>query len=136
MDGREAFTTRVALGGAPVGAKRREGDLRTPEGDYFVCTRNERSRYHLFLGLSYPNASDADAGLTAGIISRMQRDEIARRISAGEAPPWDTPLGGAVGIHGSGAGRDWTLGCIALENSDVDRLWQACPLGTPVRIEP
>ncbi len=132
---RVVLETRVALGGV-AGHKEREGDRRTPEGDYTVCTRNDKSRFHLFLGLSYPGIADAAAGLRDGRLTREQHDQIVRSIRAGKQPPWNTPLGGEVGIHGHGAGRDWTLGCIALEDADVDVLWRHCPLGTPVRIEP
>lgn len=132
---RVILETRIALGGG-TGHKRVEGDKRTPEGDYYVCTRNDKSRYHLFLGLSYPNIRDAEAALTDGRIPRDQYDEIVRAIRAGKQPPWKTPLGGEVGIHGHGAGRDWTLGCIALEDGDIDVLWAHCPLGTPVLISP
>lgn len=134
--GREVYCARVALGASPRGPKEREGDRRTPEGEYYLCTRNDKSRYHLFMGLSYPNLGDAEAGLADGRITRAQYDEIARRVRARQQPPWNTPLGGEVGIHGAGSGRDWTLGCIALENEGVDLLWKHCPLGTPVRIEP
>ncbi len=133
---REAFSTRCAIGSSPAGHKEREGDRRTPEGDYYVCTRNEKSRFHLFLGLSYPNVRDAERALKAGRITRAEFDAISDRICAKSRPPWDTPLGGEVGIHGKGASRDWTAGCVALEDADIELLWEFCPLGTPVRIEP
>lgn len=136
VDGREVFHARVALGRSPLGHKSREGDGRTPEGDYAVCTRNDRSRYRRFLGLSYPNLRDAEAGFRAGRLTRAQRDAIAEAVRGRRRPPWDTPLGGEVGLHGGGSGRDWTLGCVALDDPDIDVLWEACPLGTPVRIEP
>jgi murein L,D-transpeptidase YafK len=136
VEGKEVFTARAALGRSSLGPKEREGDRRTPEGDYYVCTRNDKSRYRRFLGLSYPNLRDAEAGFRAGRITRAQRDAIADAVRGRRRPPWDTPLGGEVGIHGSGAGRDWTLGCVAVEDPDIDVLWKACPLGTPVRIVP
>lgn len=136
VEGKEVFSARVALGKSARGPKEREGDRRTPEGDYYVCTRNDKSRFHRFLGLSYPNLGDAEAGFRAGRITRAQRDAIEAAVRARRRPPWDTPLGGEVGLHGSGAGRDWTLGCIALDDRDVDVLWEACALGTPVRINP
>ena len=136
LQGRDVWSTRVGLGGSPEGHKRVEGDGRTPEGEYVVCTRNARSRFHLFLGLSYPGAQDAEAGARDGRIDVRERERIEKAVSSGHAPPWDTPLGGEVGIHGHGASRDWTLGCIALEDEDVELLWGLCPLGTPVRILP
>jgi hypothetical protein len=113
VQGREIFRARVGLGGAPTGHKEREGDRRTPEGEYYICTRNPRSAFHLFLGLSYPGIPDADRGLAQGMITPEQHREIVRAVREGRAPPWDTPLGGAVGIHGSGASWDWTLGWAA-----------------------
>ncbi len=127
-------TYRVALGAEPRLDKAREGDQRTPEGDFYVCTRNDRSRFHLFLGLSYPNEEDAERGLRDGLISRKQYDAIRRAQRRRARPPWDTPLGGAVGIHGGGVGADWTQGCVALSNDDMEELWLACPLGAPVTI--
>ncbi len=128
-------TFRIALGFAPEGHKEREGDGRTPEGEYYICTRNGKSRYHLFLGISYPAPRDAERGLAAGLIDAKTAARV-RAVRKPQCPPWNTPLGGAVGLHGHGAERDWTLGCIALENPDVDELWVACPLGTPVSILP
>ncbi|MCS7079999.1 MAG: L,D-transpeptidase [Chloracidobacterium sp.] len=127
-------TYRVALGAEPNLDKEWEGDQRTPVGDFYVCTRNERSRFHLFLGLSYPNAEDAVRGLRAGLISREQHDAILQAQRARARPPWDTPLGGEIGIHGGGVNTDWTAGCVALDNADIEELWLACPLGTPVTI--
>jgi murein L,D-transpeptidase YafK len=134
--GREVFACRVALGGEPVGPKRREGDRRTPEGSYTVCTRNARSRYRLFLGLSYPGPADAERGLREGAIAPAEHEAILAAAREGRAPPWKTALGGEIGIHGSGSSADWTLGCIALDDADVETLWGLCPLGTPVTIEP
>lgn len=136
QDGQVLACFPIALGSSPLGPKRLEGDGCTPEGEYYICTRNEASRYYLALGLSYPNRHDADAGLEAGVISAAcyrKIDDAQRRRAR---PPWDTALGGAIMIHGMGAGRDWTAGCIALENGDMDVLWSRCPLGTPVSIEP
>ena len=135
-DGRELLSTRVGLGSVPVGAKRRQGDGRTPEGDYYVCSRNANSRFHLFLGLSYPNGDDAERAQRAGLISAAQSRAITQAVAARQRPPWDTVLGGTVGIHGSGSNWDWTLGCIALDDDDIETLWGLCPIGTPVRIDP
>lgn len=129
-------TYGVALGADPVGTKLREGDRRTPEGVYYVCTRNAESRYHRALGLSYPGTADAGRGLRDGTITQVQHDAIVAAIEAGARPPWDTPVGGEIMIHGNGAGRDWTLGCIALEDADIAELFEAVRMGTPVEIRP
>jgi len=135
-DGGEAVKSyRCAIGGGR-GDKVREGDRRTPEGRFFVCVRNPRSKYVLSLGLSYPNAEDADRGLRDGLIRRAEHDEIRRAIRQGRQPPWDTDLGGEIMIHGCGAGRDWTLGCVALDDEDIRELYPAIPLGTEVEIRP
>jgi hypothetical protein len=135
--GRAVRAYDVALGGAPEGHKQREGDQKTPEGDYSICTRNEKSRFHLFLGISYPAPRDAERALADGRIDEATAERVAGARSPAQ-PPWNTPLGGAVGVHGNGgkAAGDWTLGCIAVEDAEVDELWLACPLGTPIRIEP
>jgi murein L,D-transpeptidase YafK len=127
---------RVGLGLAPEGDKVKEGDHRTPEGRFYVCTRNHLSKFHRFLGLSYPDETAADRGLKAGLITQAQAAAIRSAQRRGLRPPWDTPLGGIVGIHGHGAGSDWTWGCVALEDGDIEELWEACPLGTPVWIQP
>jgi hypothetical protein len=129
---RPIATYRVGLGFSPVGPKFNEGDGRTPEGELRVVTRNEKSRFRKFLGLSYPRPSDA----RGGAITPEERTAIAAAFSDGKAPPWNTPLGGAVGIHGHGAHGDWTSGCIALDNDAIDALWNVIPLGTPVTIAP
>lgn len=128
-----------SLDGEPAfdrGPKRRQGDRKTPEGDYLICTRNDKSPYHLFLGISYPNATDAEQGRAAGLIGAQQARAIAQAQRRGACPPWDTPLGGAIGLHGGGFASEWTWGCIALSDSAIEELWAVCPIGTPVRIGP
>lgn len=125
----------IVLGKCPEGKKTREGDDRTPEGLYYICTRNEKSKYHLFLGLSYPGITDAEDGMASKVIDAETFEKIINSIKEGHRPPWDTALGGTVGIHGGGTKNDWTAGCIALSNEDIEELWQYCPLNTPVLIE-
>lgn len=127
---------RVGLGFGPEGDKTREGDGRTPEGSFYVCVKNPDSRYYLSLGLSYPNKEHAARGLSSGLITRAQHDRIMNALEAQARPPWDTPLGGEVFIHGRGSGRDWTFGCVALDDRDMKELFDATPKGTPVVIEP
>lgn len=129
-------TYPISLGYSPVGDKQRQGDYRTPEGDFYVCSRNERSAFHLFLGISYPDAEAASQGLAAGLIDRHQHAAILHSQKGRACPPWNTRLGGAVGLHGGGVGSDWTWGCVALSDEAIEELWIACPLGTPVVIQP
>ena len=134
-DGQPIKQFPVVLGSSPVGAKDIRGDGKTPEGEYYVCTRNQRSKFHLFLGLSYPNVEDARKALAKGIITQNDYDSIADGHSRKVRPPWDTALGGEVGIHGHGIEGDWTAGCIAVTNDAIEELWKICPMGTPVLIE-
>lgn len=108
----------LQFGGAPTGHKQFEGDSRTPEGLYTIDARNPGSRFHLSLRVSYPNAAD--------------RAHAAR---AGRSP------GGDIFLHGQPNGfyrgripGDWTDGCIALSNEEIEELWAIVPDGTPIEI--
>lgn len=129
---RPVFRVHVGLGFAPVGNKLREGDGRTPEGELRVVTRNDKSRFRRFLGLDYPRPTDA----WPGSVTDDERAAIEHAFLEHGKPPWDTPLGGAVGIHGHGGAIDWTSGCVAVDDGAIDLLWEAAPMGTPVRIVP
>jgi murein L,D-transpeptidase YafK len=116
-------TYRVSLGGHPAGHKREEGDERTPEGVYRIDSRNARSSAHLALHVSYPDPVDA-----------------ARARARGVRP------GGLIMVHGilNGLGwlgrlhrlMDWTDGCVAVTNREMDEIWRAVPVGTPIEIRP
>lgn len=129
-------TYHIGLGLSPVGDKVRAGDRRTPEGDFYIFTKNDKSAFYLSLGLSYPNAPHAERGLRDGLINRSQYEMIIRALKAKSTPPQNTRLGGDIYIHGHGAGSDWTWGCVALENEHIRELFDAVVVGTPVRIEP
>lgn len=135
-EGRVVREYRVGLGQRPEGDKERQGDLRTPVGDYYVCVKNPKSSFYLSLGLSYPNREHAARGLRDKLITRAEHDRIVRAIERRQRPPWDTALGGEIFIHGGGSASDWTWGCLALDNPDVKELFDSLPLGTPVRINP
>jgi murein L,D-transpeptidase YafK len=128
---------RVAVGPNP-GPKQVEGDLRTPEGEYYVCLRQGRgqTRFVRALGLNYPNAADARRGLSAGRITQAQFDKIVYEVDRGRQPPWDTPLGGEILIHGKKDGRSETKGCIALEDAQILEIFPKIPLNTLVVILP
>lgn len=107
---------RIGLGGNPVGHKERRGDSRTPEGDYVIDRRNPRSSFHLSLGISYPN-----------------EDDVARARDLGVNP------GGDIFIHGRGpnhrwARGDWTDGCIAVRDREIEHIYAMVADGTPITI--
>lgn len=133
---------QIALGNNPTGTKRKQGDGATPEGDYYITHKNARSRFYLSLGVSYPNIADADEGLKSGLITQAQHQAITSAIRNKTKPPQNTRLGGDIFIHGGGTGkllnliRDWTLGCVALENDEIKELFDLIPVKAPVRIVP
>jgi len=135
-DGRILRTFPVIVGRESAGAKEREGDERTPEGEYYVCFKNPQSRFHLSLGLSYPSLADAERGLASGMISAAEYREIASAHAARRIPPWKTPLGGEIFIHGEVGERGGTAGCLAVSNQAIEELFPQVELGTPVLIEP
>jgi murein L,D-transpeptidase YafK len=119
-DGEALKTYRVALGGNPVGHKQHEGDQRTPEGTYSIDFKNPDSAYHLSLKISYPNGGD-----------------VARARNQGMDP------GGMIMIHGVGepaiwrnGQNDWTDGCIAVSNEEIEEIWELVEQETPIVIRP
>lgn len=117
------------------------GDNKTPLGEFRIGWFGRKSRYHRFLGLTYPDQEAADRALVDGRISEAQWQAIRRALQAGRVPPQDTPLGGMIGIHGVGEGDpevhreyNWTNGCVALSNEQIDRLARWVRVGTPVEI--
>lgn len=133
---RAVDTFAIGLGFMPEGQKIRQGDGATPEGEYFVCIKNPKSQYYLSLGLNYPNARDAARGLEQKLINRSQHDAIVRAEEREVCPSWSTRLGGEIFIHGRGSSSDWTLGCIALDDVNMRKLYDTVEVGTPVEIKP
>lgn len=127
---------KMVLGSSPSGDKEIEGDGRTPEGEFYVFTRNPKSKFHLSLGLSYPGREDAERGLKEGLISREEYDEIVAAIAEKRMPLQKTKLGGEIYIHGGGTASDWTEGCVALDDDEMTELFEAIPIGTKVTILP
>lgn len=129
---------RVALGQDPRRGKEVKGDGRTPVGRYYVSDKNPASQFHRFLGISYPNAEDAERGYRNGLLDAGRWADIFLANMRGDAPPSYTVLGGRVGIHGFG-GRpyvpvDWTEGCIAVSDDEIEVIYDRVPVGTPVII--
>ncbi len=121
--GKEVKSYHVALGGEPVGPKTRQGDHRTPEGFYVLDARNPKSQYYKAFHISYPNASDKAAAKKLGV-----------------------PPGGDIMLHGlpkpyAWVGKaqslhDWTDGCIAVSDEEMDEIWKLVRVGTPIEIKP
>ncbi len=126
----------IGLGPHPRGDKEKRGDGRTPEGRFFVCVKNSRSRFGKSLGISYPDPEHAKRALFEGLISVNAYRNIVLAKESKKKPPWDTALGGEIFVHGGGAQADWTNGCVALYNSDMDELFKIARIGTPVTIRP
>lgn len=137
FDGEKLIKTyKIALGFAPEGDKEKEGDGKTPEGDFYIFTKNPKSSFYLSLGLSYPNIEDAKRGLDAKLITKAEYDQIETAIKNKKMPPQKTKLGGEIYIHGNGSSKDWTWGCVALENEDIKELFDALEIGVNVKIVP
>jgi len=126
----------IGLGSQPVGDKERDGDGRTPEGDFLVLRKDPASRFNKGLVLNYPDKKHAERALFAGIISSSEFKEIAAATEHKAALPSSTKLGGQLYIHAGGAHKDWTQGAIALYNSDMEELFKIASTGTPVHIRP
>jgi hypothetical protein len=132
----------VSLGIDSVSPKRHRGDKSTPEGCYYVTCKKCKSKFYKFLGLSYPNNVDAWLGLRNRLVSSKEYLSIVNAISAGVSPPACTSLGSDVGIHGGGVYckngkyliRDWTEGCIAVNNHAMDVIYSFCDVGDMVII--
>ncbi|MFZ2726610.1 MAG: L,D-transpeptidase [Methylococcaceae bacterium] len=132
----------IAIGRGGAGLKNHRGDNITPHGDYRIGWIGEKSMFKKFLGLTYPSADDAKKALAKGVINQETHDRIIEAHERHEIPPQNTPLGGQIGIHGLGQGDirvhklfDWTHGCIALTNSQIDHLSQLVDTGTLVKIK-
>jgi len=126
----------IVLGFDPNGTKTKQGDGKTPEGDYLLVVKNPNSAFYRSIGLNYPAKPDAVRGLKDGLIDAKQKKSIDQAANAGRLPPQNTQLGGEIFIHGGGIGWDWTRGCIALKNEDMKELYEGLPEGTPVSILP
>ena len=119
----------IALGRRAIGDKVREGDRRTPEGEFYVARKVPNSKYHKALLISYPNKEDAKRGLKEGLINKIEYDKIVNSINRCQTPPQNTKLGSYLEIHGHGKGTDWTWGCVGLDNWEMDELYNFSSTG-------
>lgn len=116
------------LGSYPEGPKQRQGDRKTPEGWYRTSDKPS-SQFYAAIAVHYPNADDAERGLRQGLITQGQRDAIVASLARGQKPNQNTALGGEILIHGGGSFTDWTLGCVAMDDAEIDALRAQLPKG-------
>ncbi|MFY9905884.1 MAG: L,D-transpeptidase family protein [Terriglobales bacterium] len=121
--GKEVHSYKVALGSEPVGPKSREGDHRTPEGVYVLDSRSPNSHFYKSLHISYPNAKDTAAAKKLGV-------SPGGDIMLHGLPKKYAWLGKAHTLH------DWTDGCIAVTDEEMDEIWKLVRVGTPIEIKP
>lgn len=138
--GKLTKNVRVGLGFTPAGDKVKQGDGKTPEGVFFIPRVLPDSDYHLAFLFSYPGKDDAARAANEGIISRAEADEIITSHNECTEPSQSTGLGGAIEIHGEGGGesntRDWTAGCVALPNGEMDLLWSTMGVSDTIVVLP
>ena len=133
----------IALGREDVGPKTRAQDWRTPEGVYRIDAPARPGRFHLFIPINYPAPADARRALDEGRLSLVDYEAIVEAHDQERSPPRDTPLGGDLGFHGEGERwrgesqyHDWTYGCIAVTDEQIEFLAERVEVGVPVRIHP
>lgn len=134
----------ISVGRGGNGDKKIVGDKKTPVGIYHVTRSKHSDKFHFFFGLDYPNLKDGFNGYKRKVISLAQFKAIKSSFANGTPPPQNTKLGGAIGIHGIGKQTkqkilihkniNWTEGCIAVENHEIDELKQFIKVGTLVKI--
>ncbi len=131
----------IAIGRRGAKAVHYQGDDSTPMGDYRIDAINRKSRYGIFLSLNYPLPAHARLAEESGVLTARERHRIDEAHMAGVPPPYDTALGGMIGIHGIGHGSlkthrefNWTHGCVALDNAQMQDLVTRVSIGTRVLI--
>lgn len=137
----EAIFENISIGKGGSAKLRRRGDAKTPLGEFKIMWINRNSRYHLFFGLDFPNIDYAVRGYQANIIDKSELIAIQKAYALKATPPQSTQLGGYIGIHGIGNGDlkthqsfNWTDGCIALTNEQINQLAELIGIGTKVII--
>jgi murein L,D-transpeptidase YafK len=132
----------IAIGQGGAGFKSHRGDNVTPFGSYRIGWVGEKSNFRRFFGLTYPSTEDAQKALEQGVINKVAYNSIITAHRFHQVPPQNTPLGGRIGIHGLGRADEkihksmnWTHGCIALTNGQIDHLSQWMDKGMVVKIK-
>jgi hypothetical protein len=141
-DGKQVAEFPAAFGIDPDSDRYKAFDGATPEGLYRITYKKSESRFHRFLGISYPNLANAARGMEEGVISLKEYNRIYRATKNSGSMPCGTGLGCGIGIHGGGVFRffgktretDWTEGCIALNDQDMEMVFDFCRSGDPVII--
>lgn len=133
--------SNIAIGRNGAAADRRNGDHKTPLGNFTIAWITDNSSFHRFFGFLYPNEEYAERAFRAGVLDQKSWDKIRLALAAGRLPPQDTVLGGHLGIHGIGKGDksiheqfNWTNGCVALTNDQIDHLSEWIKIGTTIEI--
>ena len=122
--------------GKNEGKKEKEGDLKTPEGEYKIVVKNPESKYFLSLGLNYPNIKDVKDAFEKGIISEEIKNKIILANQEDGVIPWGTKMGGEIYIHGNlNNGKDYTLGCVKVSDENIRKLYNIVEIGVKVVIE-
>lgn len=131
----------IAVGRSGAAIVHRRGDNKTPIGRYQIGWLNPNSRFHRFMGINYPTELHARVALAEQIIDNRTYQSIADAYFQGRVPPQNTPLGGHIGIHGMGdktmsfhKSTDWTEGCVAITNAQIEILFKHVEVGTEVVI--
>ncbi len=129
----------IAIGRNGSGFKKRRGDDTTPLGTYKISWINKKSRYKLFFGFNYPSKENAQKAFKLGLLEPVSYKKIINAHKYHQVPPQNTSLGGMIGIHGLGSAdktihetMNWTHGCIALNNTQIEQLKQWVKIGTIV----
>ena len=130
-------TYPVGNGRDTIGIKLNASDQKTPEGQYYICSKDPENRFHLFMQINYPSPDDAKRGAVQQIIKPGEETKIEAAWEKNACPPTDTALGGPLGIHGFGAESSWTTdGSISMHNIHIEELFWNIATGTSVAILP
>jgi murein L,D-transpeptidase YafK len=131
----------ISIGRGGASTHKRVRDGATPIGHYHVTEITRNSNFHVFIRLDYPNAEDAQRAYDEGRLDKRSYQRIVRAFRNGQPPPQNTSLGGAIGIHGLGKADpdihgdfNWTRGCVAMTNEQVDDLVSRIRVGMTVII--